>query len=190
MLNTTREMIEHLGFHELEASGGMLMTSPLGQVPAPAIHHGHGDAVSVHVPAGIAPARVYSPEEISAVAWKCRMKPSPPDRILQVLVQLPESCINEMVEEFKGRPVAVVAEIKAKSCFIFSRGHFLKHKHEAVQQFVDWAVVRYGDSKDCAMLKQGLIPRGWFASYVRAHEPLMQACKLTEKTGNAGELVL
>ena len=105
------------------------------------------------------------------------MKPSPPDRFLQVLVQLPENCINEMVEEFKGRPVAVVAEIKAKSRFIISRGHVLKHKREAVQQFVDWVVVRYGDSKDCAMLKQGLIPRGWFASYVRAHEPLMQACK-------------
>ena len=98
-----------------------------------------------------------------------------------MLVQLPENCINEMVEEFKGRPVAVVAEIKAKSRFIISRGHFLKHKHEAVQQLVDWAVVRYGDSKDCAMLKQGLIPRGWFASYVRAHEPLMKACKLTDK---------
>ena len=173
MLNTTGEMIEHLRSHELEASGGMLMTSPLGQVPAPAIHHGHGDAVSVYVPAGIAPARVYSPEEISAVAWKCRMKPSPPDRILQVLVQLPENCINEMVEEFKGRPVAVVAEIKAKSRFIISRGHLLKHKREAVQQFVDWVVVRYGDSKDCAMLKQGLIPRVWFALYIRAHEELL-----------------
>ena len=149
------------------------MTSPLGQVPAPAIHHGHGDGVSVYVPAGIAPARVYSPEEISAVAWKCRMKPSPPDGILQMLVQLPESCINEMVEEFKGRPVAVVAEIKAKSRFIISRGHALKHKREAVQQFVDWVVVRYGDSKGCAMLKQGLIPRVWFASYVRAHEELL-----------------
>ncbi len=67
----------------------MLTTSPLGQVPALAIHHGHGDAVSVYVPAGIAPARVYSLEEISAVAWKCRMKSSPPDGILQVLVQLP-----------------------------------------------------------------------------------------------------
>ena len=180
MLHTTGEMSEHLGLEELEASGGLLMTSLL-EVPAPAIHHGHGDDVSVHVPAGIAPAREYSPEEIGAVAWKCRMKPSPPDRILQVLEQLPTNCINEMVEEFKGRPVAVVAESKAKSHFIISRGNFLKHKREAVQQFVDWVGVEYGDSKDCAKLKQGLIPRGWFVSYVRAHEPLLKACKLSAK---------
>ena len=42
-----------------------------------------------------------------------------------------------MVEEFKGRPIAVVAESKAKSHFIIPRGHFLKHKREAVQQFLD-----------------------------------------------------
>ena len=107
------------------------------------------------------------------------MNPSPPDRILQVLEQLPENCINEMFEEFKGRPVAVVAESKAKSHFIISRGHFLKHKRAAVQQFVDWVEVRHGDSKGCATLKQGLIPRGWFVSYARAHEPLLKACKLS-----------
>ena len=46
MLHTTGEMSEHLGLEELEASGGLLMTSLL-EVPAPAIHHGHGaDAVS------------------------------------------------------------------------------------------------------------------------------------------------
>ena len=151
----------------------MLTTSPLGQVPAPAIHHGHGDVVSVHVPTDIAPARVYSPEEISAVAWKCRMKPSPPDGILQGLEQRPESCINKMVDEFKGRPVAVVAKIKVQSRFIISRGHVLKHKRVAMQQFVDWVVVRYGDSKGCAMLKHGLIPRVWFALYIRAHEELL-----------------
>ena len=180
MLNVTGEMSDHLRLEELEVSGTMLMTSPL-EAPAPAIHHGHGDAVSVHVPVPVcsAPARVYSPEEISAVAWKCRMKPSPPDRILQVLEQLPGNCINEIVEEFKGRPVAVVAESKAASHFLTSGGQFLKRKRAAVQQFVDWAEVRYGDSKDCATLKQGVIPRGWFASYVRAHELLLKACKLS-----------
>ncbi len=106
------------------------------------------------------------------------MTPSPPERILQVLGQLPGNCINEIVEEFKGRPVAVVAESKATSHFLTSGGHFLKHKRAAVQQFVDWGEVRYGDSKGCATLKQGVIPRGWFASYVRAHEPLLKACKL------------
>ena len=161
MLNVTGEMSAHLGLEELEVSGAMLMTSPL-EVPAPAIHHGHGDAVSVHVPVPVcsAPARVYSPEEIGAVAWKCRMNPSPPDRILQVLEQLPGNCINEIVEEFKGRPVAVVAESKAKSHFIISRGHLLKHKREAVQQFVDWTGVTYAESKDGANMKMGIIPRG------------------------------
>ena len=178
MLNRTGEMTEHLGLDELETSGGMLMTSLL-EVSAPAIHHGHGDVLSVHVPAGIPPAREYKPEEIAAVAWKCRMKPSPTDRVLQVLEQLPEQCLKQMVEEFKGRPVAAVAEIKAKKRFIISRGQFLKHKREAVQQFVDWVVDRYGDGKHCVMLKKGLIPRGCFASYVRAHEPLMRKCKLT-----------
>ena len=122
MLNVTGEMSAHLGLVELEVSGTMLMTSLL-EAPAPAIHHGHGDAVSVHVPVPVcsAPARVYSPEEISAVAWKCRMQPSLPDRILQVLEQLPVNCINELVEEFKGRPVAVVAESKAASdCLLYT----------------------------------------------------------------------
>ena len=53
------------------------------------------------------------------------------------------------------------------------------HKHKAVQQFVDWAEARYGDSTDCAKLKKGIIPRGWFVSYVRAHAPLLKACKLS-----------
>ena len=111
--------------------------------------------VSVHVSADTAPAREYSPEEIGAAAWKCRMKPSPPDRILQVLEQLPGNCINEIVEEFKRRPVAVVAESKATSHFLTSAGHFLKHTRAAVQQFVDWVGVRYGDSKDCANAEAG-----------------------------------
>ena len=95
-----------------------------------------------------------------------------------------------MVKEFKERPVAVVAESKARSHFIISRKHFLKHKREAVQQFVDWVGVRYGDSKDCAKLKQGLIPRVWFVSYVRGHEPLLKACTLSATEKVTGKLLV
>ena len=31
-------------------------------------------------------------------------------------------------------------------------------------------------------MKEGLIPRVWFVSYVRAHEPLLKACKLSATT--------
>ena len=182
MLNATGEMSQNLGLYGLVASGELLMKGPLEE-HAPAIHH--GDGACVHVPTDIAPppARDYSPEEVSAVAWKCRMPASDPQRLLQVLQQLPETCIQEMVAEFKERPVGVVVETKAKSYFIRTRDMWQTHKHKAVQQFVDWVGVRYGDSKDCDKMKKGIIPRGWFVAYVRAHPELMKACKLSNTKG-------
>ena len=148
-------MTEHLGLEELEASGGLLMTSPLEE-PAPAIHHGHGDDVSVHVPAGIAPpAREYSPEEISAMAWKCRMQQSSPDSIRHCFSSFLRSASRRWSRSSgNGRlPLSPrVQPARVTSSFHETR---LKHKRKAVQQFVDWVGVRYADSKDCAKMKHG-----------------------------------
>ena len=138
MLNTTGEMTEHLGMLELTASGRLLMTPPPEEL-ALAIHHGDGDGAAVVVPTESAPppARDYSPEEISAVGWKCRMQASDTRRLRAVLQQLPDTCIQALVAEFKERPVGVVVETKAKSCFIRVRDTLQASKHKAVHQSVD-----------------------------------------------------
>ena len=105
---------------------------------------------------------------------------APQERCIQVLQQFPENCIQDMVAEFKKRPVAVAAKIETRSYFILSRDMWQTHKHKAVQQFVDWVGARYGDSKDCAKMQKGIVPRGWFAAYVRAHAQLFTACKLSD----------
>ena len=139
MLNVTGEMSENLGLYELLPSGVLLMTSLL-EAPAPAIHHGHGDGVSVHVPTDIAPppARDYSPEELRAMVWKCRLHKSSPESIQSLLQKLPEECIKEMVERFRERQVAGASKsAPSRSYFIIKRDAFQTHKTKAVQQFVD-----------------------------------------------------
>ena len=108
------------------------------------------------------------------------MQTADPQSLRQVLLQLPETCIHEMVAEFKGRPVGVVVETKAKQYFILNpRGMWQTHKHKAVQQFVDWIRVNCGESSKYDKTKKWIIPRGWFAAYARAHPQLVKACNLS-----------
>ena len=102
MLNTTGEMTEHLGLYEVPAAEVVLLISPLEDLE-PAINHGDGVCVDVPTDIPLPPARDYSLEELSAMAWKCRMQKSSPELVRQLLQRNPEECIMEMVEKFMAR---------------------------------------------------------------------------------------
>ena len=179
MLYSLGDMTEHLGQWELLSSGAMLFDSPMEQRVL-AIHHGHG--VGFDVPAEIAhsPAREYSPVEVRAMVWKCRMHKSSPESIQSLLQKLPEECINEMVERFRERQVAGAStSAPNRSYFIIRRGALNSHKIKAVQQFLDWTKATYAEAKDGANMKMGIIPCGWFVAYVRAHPELLKACRMS-----------
>ena len=50
-------------------------------------------------------------------------------------------------------------------------------------------MVNYGESTECDQMKQGIIPRGWFAAYARAHPQLATKCGLsaTKKLGTTSK---
>ena len=131
------------------------MTSTL-EALVPAINHGDGVCVDVPTEIPLPPARDYSPEELSAMAWKCRMQKSSPEIVRQLLQRLPEECILEMVEKFRERPVGVATKsATSRSYFILTRDSFKAHKNKCVQQMLDWTGVRYGESEHCGKMKMG-----------------------------------
>lgn len=167
MLNVLGELKEHLEPYELDAAGVVLMTRPQEEI---VLAINHGDGVSLDVPTDIAlpTARDYSPDEISAMAWKCRMQQSSPDIISGMIQRLPEKCILEMVEEFRERAVGVVTKSATSiRYFVITRHAFKGHKDKAVQHCLDWAKVSLTKSMHFAQMKVGIIPRGWFVACVR-----------------------
>ncbi len=54
---------------------------------------------------------------------------------------------------------------------------------KAAESFVQWCEENMGTwtPHQTALLQDGKIPRGWFADYVRYHEQLQKACRMSER---------
>ena len=92
MLHELGELTVHLGLHELESAGASLMAvESHGDDEALVVaNHGGGVLVQMSADPPLPSDRVFSAEELNALAWKCRMGKSPPEVFALLLQRLPE----------------------------------------------------------------------------------------------------
>ena len=181
MLSDVGELTVHLGLHELESAGASLMACPLEEALVVA-NHGDGVIVQASADPPLLTDRDFSAEELSALAWKCRMGKSCPEVLALLLQRLPEECITQLVEVYRTRSTAVDTSTAAekKNYFIYKRDVFQHHKTKAVKQFLQWIVDAYGEGTVRRMKDTGRLGYGCFIAYARAHKELARACCLKE----------
>jgi len=182
MLNELGELTVHLGLYELESAGASLMACPLEEALVVA-NHGDGVIVQASADPPLLTDRDFSAEELSALAWKCRMGKSCPEVLALLLQRLPEECITQLVEVYRTRSTAVDTSTAAekKNYFIYKRDVFQHHKTKAVKQFLQWIVDTYGEGTVRRIRDTGRLSYGCFVAYARAHTEPERACCLSGK---------
>ena len=170
MLSKVGEVNMHLGLFELESAGMSLLEDGV-QVTLP----------DCPQPTVGAAKPEFTDDEIQAMRWKCRLPNVPVEFVIDMLIRLPQECINGMTEAFHKREQEVKPKTPQKT-FLFSRDARLDTKTKAIQTFLDWLWAKHGalDPKQIASLRRGKIPYGWFADFVKEHAPLKKACSGTD----------
>ena len=173
----TAEIQHHLGLHSLEEPGALLFSESRGDGLAA---RGYGSEALQPGATGPEKApRAFSEEELLAVAWKCKL-PANALHVAEVARMLPDWCVQEAVEEYKERPAEGAQHPFRDFEWLLHRDSTLGSRLKAIRFLLQWFIDRFGEDKvlQAAQVNvlKGNFPRGWFKSFVQAHEPLRRYC--------------
>ena len=153
-----------MGLYELEASATELFQSD-------SCRHGDGGGGAL----ATGPARSLTEEEVNAVIWKCRYPIHAHDRAVLVLRALPDDIIATIVAQYNMRRHDPPAP--ATVAYLRHRDVNVKGRRAAVATFLSFCEEKFGALSEPVMerLRNGDIPRGWFAAFTKASHPAGRA---------------
>ena len=186
MLHGVGELRTHLGLVELDSAGKVLLADELHQESLQELHHGDGAAPPAALQTLDASARHFSDEEILAMRWKCRLQKASPEFVIDMLQRIPEECIRETTEAWRGFQIVEAKKSEAvQKRFLISRDANITAKTQAVKSFLSWCREKHGTLKPKHLyhLERGQIPHGWFSEYVKAHPQLRKASNVLDRIG-------